>query len=105
MKYLDDEFYLLVKFDGNYADEFDMEGFTVFSLSEWYWHCWKILGDATFPQECYFGTNEFFEFESAEDYLRNFSLKLITKAEAETLYKLFNGHYGEIPDLDYNEDA
>jgi hypothetical protein len=71
--------YYLVKYEDNYADEFDIQGFRIFTEVEL--KAFKTLvKTAKYPQEVYFGTNESISYDSFTDY---------TEEEASLLTKLF----------------
>jgi hypothetical protein len=97
--------YVLVKFDNNWADEFDIKGFVALSKEKWDEYKRKIketFGENEF--NWYFGTNEDLIFEEgAVSYLKSFSESKISKSEFDFLKKKF-AHakdsmvkYGTIP--------
>jgi hypothetical protein len=64
----------VLHFKADYADEFDVE-FIAWVDKQW-WKQYKkdiYKNDmAIFPTECYFGTNECIEFDSADDFFGSF---------------------------------
>lgn len=88
---------LLIKFDNNYADEFDVEGFLVLSQSDWEKH--KELAKKVFKQkgdvDVGFGTNEAVNYYSLEGYLDSFKVKEITQEQYQVLWDLFGVHTKE----------
>lgn len=105
---------LLVKFDSSYADEFDVEGFTVMSESEWQEHkaqakkCFENFeklpkdqygrrrnkyGNRVDGIEVYFGTNEQMIYETLGCYLSSFSISEISDEDIAVLNKFFS--YGD----------
>lgn len=104
---------LLVKFDDNWADEMDMDGFKLFnSKEEWE----KLIEDFVaqhkddhdceededLPSICIsFGTNEDNEYDTMEELLRNFELVEVTDEEAAALEHIFpecvSHGYGQFP--------
>ena len=89
---------LLIKFQADYADEFDVYGFWVTTEKEWEKHKDYVAkleadGNITFPYEAYFGTNEALEFYNMEDYLRNFKVQEITDEQYNALVSLFGPSY------------
>jgi len=95
---------LLVKFDSNYADEFDVEGFTIMSETEWEEHKAKVTafferrdqtrqkdqwGNYRDGVEVYFGTNEQIIYETLDCYLRSFKVQKISQEEIKVLKKFF----------------
>lgn len=120
---------LLVKFDSNYADEFDVAGFMVMTETQWEHHkvdaakCFEQFeklpqdkygrrigkyGGATDGIEVYFGTNEQMIYETLESYLDQFSVSEVSDSEIAVLEKFFNRYdgvkFGMLPMLEYEED-
>ena len=95
------ETYLLIKFSCNYADEFDVEGFTVWKQSEWTEHFNHLKNNPQdFPVEYPFGSNEEITFQSAQDLLSCCKITEISETEYNTFKKLFhNGSYGSLPTI------
>lgn len=99
---------VLVKYDSNYADEFDVEGFIVMPQSEWLKHITGV--EKHFQKwdsehepdrwgnregiEVYFGTNEQMIYEGFESYRRSFEVSELSDADYETLKRLFGKSYG-----------
>ena len=88
--------YFLVTKNEDYADEFDVEGFSIFEGESKQ----DILNqltpseDVSFPTERYFGTNEAIQYDDLKDYLESFEFKELTKEEYDTINKLFGGEFG-----------
>lgn len=92
---------LLIQFDSNYADEFDVEGFLVMTKEEWETHKAAIQKrfDALPPKdpskyygeelEAYFGTNESLSWGSMDAYLHDFKVTEISDEEHAVLKKFF----------------
>jgi len=91
--------YFLVKENSNWADEFDLEGFKVFKsksldslkstlLSQFVAERGKTEEDP-FPTECSFGTNEYIEIESEEEFFESLTIIEINEDEYKCLKKLF----------------
>jgi len=81
---------LLIQFGANYADEFDVAGFTIMKESEWEEHleeAEKLFEEG--PQERYFGTNECIDFKDFDDYESAFDVDDITAEEAAVIRKFF----------------
>ena len=82
----------LVKWEFDYADEFEVYGHMVYDTKE-YWE--KTLSNAKKLiekhgiQEIYFGTNEYLEFYHPKD-LDNYKIFEITDEEANTIIKYFD---------------
>jgi hypothetical protein len=104
---------VLVKYDSNWADEFDMSGFIVMPQSKWETHkdkavrAFKKLEEAPLPEpdreysranrearqiEVYFGTNESQIYETVDTYLRSFEVEVLTPEDLKTLERLFKSH-------------
>ena len=65
--------FYFVHFDDNYADEFDLSGFRVFTDPE-YMEFMNNLEKIKFPFECYFGTNESVSYKTLENYKNHHNL-------------------------------
>lgn len=99
--------YLLVKYNDNYSDEFDISGFKLYTKEEWV----KFALNARILFECkvveyYFGSNEAISYEHGVDnFLTRFTLLDIT----EEMYTWLNtfvcycGKYGFFPDYIVND--
>jgi len=96
--------YLLVKFDSNYADEFDVSGFTIMSQAAWEKHkvdvakrfaalsapVEKMGGYMDYPElEAYFGTNESLTWSHYDHYIESFDVKELSDDELKVLKKFF----------------
>jgi len=92
---------LLVKFEGNWADEIDFYGFHVMTEEQWEFKKNEIM-HTPFPQEVGFGTNEAETYEDPEEYLENFQVIEITDAEAEIVNRLFDSYYGHFAIIEGN---
>lgn len=104
---------LLVTFDDNYADEFNIYGFKVMYERDFL----KMMDrtrdiiEGNSSTEYYFGTNEYVQYSSFEEYENALTIKEITQDEADTLLKLFGepgrvlvnfGHF--IDPTEYEDD-
>ena len=77
----------LVKFNADYADEFNIKGFSIFSsIKEW--EEYKAEFPDTDIRWC-FGTNEQIEWETKEDFLKCFSIQELNSQESQIIKKLF----------------
>lgn len=85
---------LLIEFNANYADEFDVEGFIVMSETQWEAH--KAYAKKHFEEnghtECYFGTNESCDYSDYDDYMRAFNVTALSEQGYAVLKELFNEH-------------
>lgn len=95
---------LLVKYDSNWADEMDIDGFKVLTNEQW--EQYQKDFKKHFKEEGYIyyvGTNEEIEYNDFEEFRNDFNVSEITDEEAAVLEKLFanlstNG-YGFFPEL------
>jgi hypothetical protein len=90
------EKFYLVKYEDNWADEFDIYGFEIFNQRQFDFlnvviNDIRKVGDF----EYYFGTNEYIDYTSVQGVRNALEFKEISKEEFETLKKLGLGVYGE----------
>lgn len=83
----------LVKLADNWADEMDIEGFSVMSTNEciqWAKTIEEVAKKIDEGQsfEWYIGTNEWIDWQSGKDFKEAFSCEIITDEEAEVLKRL-----------------
>jgi hypothetical protein len=99
------EQYMLVKFDGNWADEMDIKGFEIVK-KEWWDKFVESLPENK-PLSHYIGSNEEMEWTNKADYLRDFTVTEISEDEVAILKKLFPyGSYGsDIPWMEFDEEG
>lgn len=106
-EYNEDNQYYLIKYCDDYADEFEVEGFMILNgkqMDEWESKFEELR--KCFNNHCnfefYFGTNEWVDYSSFEDFNKAFDTQKITKNEAVFLSKLTNnfGTYGIIPTVE-----
>lgn len=85
------EKYKLVIGDKNYADEFDVEAYGVFTETQWKnkVKAMKELFEHNGEVDAYFGTNEFLYFTSFKEWQSCLRIKNITEDEAKFLKKSF----------------
>jgi NurA-like 5'-3' nuclease len=103
---------LLVKFDDNWADEMDVSGFKLFdNLDAWNaaiaeFKAEKEIVDGEDNEdngyfEVCFGTNEYIEYETVEEFLTQFDITEISDAAAAVIETLFpeakSYGYGHFP--------
>lgn len=87
--------YHVVRFNSNYADEFDVEGIRIFD--DWKEYQETMKKDVSYPHEFYFGTNEQLEFESYEDLMQSMQATRITQDQALVIAN-FVGDIGYFPE-------
>jgi hypothetical protein len=78
----------LVKFNCDWADEFDVYGFTIIENDEWD-KFMQAIENLDYPHESYFGTNEAIIFERRDDIIRSFKVVDITDQEADIFKRCF----------------
>lgn len=85
--------YYLVKYEDNYANEFDVHGFKVFTEEELVDYK-KEIYSKSFPIDIHFGNNEFVLYTDADDYFEFIEQTEISKVEYEFLSTAFGGSFG-----------
>ncbi len=88
--------YFLIKFEGNWADEFDVAGFSVLSEEEWE-TLQEEIQSIVYPYELGFGFNESLYFEDQEELQKCIIVRKLTNEEAYTIEKYFTNNYGLVP--------
>ena len=83
----------LVKLADNWADEMDIEGFSIMStgqFTQWAKTIEEVAKkiDEGHSFEWYIGTNEWIDWESGKDFKEAFSCEVITDEEANILKRL-----------------
>jgi hypothetical protein len=85
----------LIKLSSCWADEFDVDGFAVYSNDKYYkWL--KLVDMVEFPAEWYFGTNEALEWETKEDFMCDVHVEDICDDDARAIIDNFGTEYGLI---------
>ncbi len=83
----------MVRFNGNWADEIDVEGWFFGTRVHWEDHCQDVKNkkDYIWPRESSIGTNEQVEFYDVEDYLSHFDAPIeMTEDEFKTCRRILN---------------
>lgn len=93
---------VLVKFSKDWADEFLVEGFKLFTAKRWADLQEEVLQDSDSIVDYYFGSNEGWEGdETLEEFLESYTVINITDEEYDTLSALFqDGQMGVFPNPD-----
>ena len=83
----------LIKLTDNWADEIDIEGFSIMStgqFAQWAKTVEKVAKkiDEGRSFEWYFGNNEWIDWKTGKDFKEAFSCEVITDEEAEVLKRL-----------------
>lgn len=90
---------VLIKFDANWADEFDVYGFTIVNYEK-YQEILKWIQERGKDRiNCYFGTNEGWDDETLEQFSRHYSYHVIDPEEAKIVQRLFGNKFGVCPDV------
>ena len=97
--------FYLIKYEYNYGDEFDIEGFQILDENEM-----KDINEgidkANYPKEYYFGTNEEIEWKNSKEVRDGITVTELTNTEYHILKNLFNGGFGKTPDFaDWRHDT
>lgn len=82
----------LVQYKTNYADEFDVYGFSIWDrerLVEFNKTCDKVRKNSDLPINHYFGTNEEIEFDSPQHLFSAFTVTELHEFEAQVLLNSF----------------
>lgn len=85
---------LLVKFEGNWADEIDLEGGMIWDAAEFKENMKLLKASKDWPKSLYVGTNEDIEYSSFSRVLSDLSWKPITDAEEAIIIRLIGTEYG-----------
>jgi hypothetical protein len=98
----DQKMYYLVKFNKDWADEFNVYGFNIFKQEEW-----DLLAKEMKRRKkdqagtWYFGTNEGWDDDTIGDFYDALTPILITEEEKELFIKLFGREeFGIFPDFE-----
>lgn len=83
--------YVLVRFNRDWADEFDTFGFLVCTKEHWE-SLFSFAQQFEFPREEYFGSNEAHEYENFEDYMKDLKVHEINEELAYALRGIFTGN-------------
>lgn len=96
---------IVLKFEDNYSDEFDVSGMAIVERDWWENHKKEATERWGVGEREYgFGTNEDLIFEDADDYLSKFMVYDPTDAQVEFLQSLFGGdRFGCVPQLSFDD--
>ena len=91
----------LVKYNSNWADEMDIEGFKLFTDKRWkeYQKRFEEYFVENIFYNFYIGTNEEIEYESFVKFMKDFEVIEITDKEAKTIKKFFDKTSGFFPEI------
>ena len=85
--------YFLISWADNYADEFDFEGYSILTESEWK-KLKKSIKKKNKSFELYIGTNEWVEYDNGQELLDCLSVSKITKKEKKFLENNLGSEFG-----------
>jgi len=86
----DNSYAVFIKWEDNWADEMDLEGFTVCSPEHWLNYMASLMQACLFPHSVYMGTNEEIEYEKLDDYLRTLTVRGLSEEEFNLLFNVFD---------------
>lgn len=92
--------YYIIKTNANYADEFDIEGFTLkqseLDLKDFKNEYYKNIEEeyGGYPIESYFGTNESIEIDNRKTLEEFVQIKKITEEEYNSINKVLGSYFG-----------
>lgn len=90
--------HVIVFYNGNWADEIDINGFW-YTTKEEYEYWLKNLDNADYPYCMYLGTNQDIVYENKEAILSDLKVKEITEVQYESLKAIhWSSWYGDFPD-------
>lgn len=89
--------YYLIKYKGNYADEFNVESFSVVTVEEYngFVEAMSKVEDNDGCFEIGVGTNEFIEYDNIDEYKGDITITKISESDYETFKKLNLLFYGD----------
>lgn len=91
--------YYLIIFKDNWADEFDVEGFYIVNEEEK--DTMMSCLDNAVGREIYFGTNEFFEYQTKREVAETITVTPLSNDSAQLLLRNFPNGFGEVCVLDH----
>ena len=93
--------YIMITENHNWADEFDIYGFTIMSKNEWNSIKEEINDLNLRDREFYFGTNEYLQWNTGKDFLRNCSEKEISFEDYKSLIKIFTSNKSDLQMINF----
>lgn len=83
---------VLVKWSSNWADEMDIQGFSIMKKQEWEHYKKEVIKLKNFC--IYVGTNEEIDYRSGEDLLEEITIKKISPEEERLIKKFIGSKFG-----------
>src|ERR1700744_6539680 len=95
--------HVLVKYNDNWADEFGVQGYRLFTKEGWEKIDRVITENFTIRNsfEFYFGTNESIDYDSEKDLRGALTIEYLTDAEVETTFLYLPKEMGIFPYFEY----
>lgn len=87
--------FLVAEFEDNWADEFDVRGWQLFTSEDWQEFRKDFDVDSEFT--VYVGSNQYIDYDEARDVLNQIQLFEVTEDEFNTIKRIFGGHSGRFP--------
>jgi len=91
--------YKLVKFEKDYADEFDVFGMRLMSNKELVEYL-LTAEKATYPKEMYFGTNEYIDFHNFEALTDSLTVEHLSDEAAQVIQDKIGDDFGWFPEFE-----
>ena len=88
------ENYVLVKWSDNWADEMDLNGFRIYTESEWKDFRTKLSAYKDGFTICV-GTNEDIDYSNGKDLLKKMKVHKLSESDYATISRIFGDVYGE----------
>jgi len=88
----------LIKFEKDYADEFDVVGYRVMTNTELKQYL-LAAEKASYPKEMYFGTNEAVEFHSFDDFVNSLEIVDMSAEAAQVISDKVGDDFGWFPEF------
>ncbi len=98
---------LLVKYEGNWADEIYVKGFRIFTQEEWDKFINAMPEKSTFGFSV--GSNQSIDYDGRQDFLRDVEVKEISDEDAEAVIRALGlseyfPQYGKFPEFYFDEE-
>lgn len=83
---------VLVKWSSNWADQMDIEGFSILKVTAWEEYKKKLRVRSSF--RIYIGTEEYIDYASGEDLLEEIKVKKLSAADEKSIRKMLGSQFG-----------
>jgi hypothetical protein len=88
--------FVLVKWSDNWADEMDLESFTVMTKAHWLTYEKELSEAAIWPHSINVGTNEDIKYKNWDGYRKSLSIRGVSNDEFEVLNSLFGLPFSKV---------